>query len=432
MKRRWCTPTAVCALLVALAVRSPAATVTWWHVWGEARNPLVEHMITNFEKENPRTKVEHLVIPQAGMYEKYLQAIAGGSPPDVIMISRTMMPSFAEQGALLPLDNLAARDNLVLEDIFYPGEVAISRFLGKTWALPGATAGGHSVLWWDKDLLDLGGLDSSKGPVTWREYRAFGKKLTVETSDGRIRRLGALPDGPGFPQWLYTNGGRLLSDDGRRVACNSAEGVETLEWLQGWVNEIGGYNRITDWSSTYVPGRPRYEKWWAGSLAMVIDGVWLFFQNSEQAPHVDYGVGLMPYNDTNSQAESANILDGTYGWSYAIPTGAKNTEGAWMWIKYITYGDGNRSFFTSQMRPSAARRVNQDPLFRKDNPYWGIVGQVLAGGIPVTLTPKSSQVLSILNSSTASAIQGKQAARPALEDGARRAQAILDEWWSGQ
>ena len=45
--------------------------------------------------------------------------------------------------------------------------------------------------------------------------------------------------------------------------------------------------------------------------------VWMFYQFGIEAPHIEYGAGLVPYNGNNPEARSVNVVDGS--WGYGIP-----------------------------------------------------------------------------------------------------------------
>ena len=79
---------AVCAvtllLLGAASVAFAQTQITFWHVWDGARLPIIEQIVANFEAKNPGIKVQAELVSQQGLMEKYLTAIAGGAPPDVI------------------------------------------------------------------------------------------------------------------------------------------------------------------------------------------------------------------------------------------------------------------------------------------------------------------------------------------------------------
>jgi len=414
--------------LIIAGTVTASVTVSWWHVWDGSRIPLVEHMIEDFEAKHPGIKVESIVISQGGMNERYLQAIAGGAPPDVIMINAQGLKSLADKGALIPLDNLITRDpeGLVPEDIFYPAEVNLHRWEGKQFGLPGATAGVRSLLWCNADMFADAGLPAQP-PVTWQELAGCAEKLHEVDSDGTVTRIGFVPFWRGFLDWLYSNNGRFLTDDGKKLIFESPEGVEALTWIVDYVEKFGGFNVL----QSALSGGGIRAAFYNGQLAIYWDGVWMFYQLKTEAPHIDYFVSRFPYNAANPDARPVEPVGAAFGWSYAIPKGAKHVEEAWEWIKYITYKEGNRYFFTQQSRSSPARATNSDPSFAT-NPYWLLVGAILSEGVVVPVLPISSQLYGELNSRVEKTLRGELSPKVALAEARRVGQAILDEFWSAR
>ncbi len=59
-------------------------TITFWDDnGGPARTPVWQHIIAEFQKANPKIKVQYVGIPIAQVQQKYDTAIAGGGLPDV-------------------------------------------------------------------------------------------------------------------------------------------------------------------------------------------------------------------------------------------------------------------------------------------------------------------------------------------------------------
>ncbi len=404
-------------------------TVTFWNVWGGARIPLMKEIIDDFEAKHPNIKIDSIVIPQDGMNQKYLTAIAGGDPPDVIMLNRNQIALFGENKALIPLDKYARRDGLKLENIFYEAELKISKWKGQTLVLPNATGSGWSILFWNKKMFKDSGLDPNRAPRTWQEYTEYARKLTVKKGNV-LDRLGGTPTTTRFAQWLLTNNGKLLTADGKKALFGTKEGLDTLKWLLSFADNVaGGYDNII--SILEAGGRQfgyGITSFYNELLAMHVDGVWMFYQFTQEAPQIEYGAGLVPYNGNNPKARSVNIVDGS--WSYGIPRGAKHPDEAWEWIKYSCAGEGSLKFFKGQYRPSPVKAYAEDPWFAQNNPYWDIVVQTLNNGVMSPITPVNPQIETILSEMVEKVLWHKQSPDSALKDAVKASQKLLDEYYS--
>jgi multiple sugar transport system substrate-binding protein len=175
-------------------------TINYWHVWAAAALPPVEQQVADFEALHPNIKVNQTSISQTGMAEKYLSAIAGGDPPDIIMIHGARdFPAFAENGALMALDDLLKQDNIDPSKIWFPAEYDTYVWNGKTYALPYATGTGFFLLFWNKGMFEAAGLDPETPPKTWSELEEFTEKLTVKNASGEFEQIGFDPAVGGAP-----------------------------------------------------------------------------------------------------------------------------------------------------------------------------------------------------------------------------------------
>lgn len=423
---------AVCAvtllLLGAASVAFAQTQITFWHVWDGARLPIIEQIVANFEAKNPGIKVQAELVSQQGLMEKYLTAIAGGAPPDVIQVNASFFRAFAERGALMPLDPYMEQEGFDPYAAFYASEYEAFVSDGTTFGLPLDVSGSY-LYFWDKDQFAEAGLDPEQPPRTWTELEEFAKKLTVQNPDGSFERLGFHPaavSNTPFLVWLYLNGGQMYSEDVSEVRFNEPEGIETMEWIIGFADRLyGGYNNILPYlgdatdNGWHVTGL-----FYTGQVASHISGVWHFAQLAANAPDKNYGVAVLPHNGDNPDAKLRQPVFG--GWSYAIPAGAKNPEAAWKFIKYATAEEGSLDFFLAQQRPSASPVVNADPRFARDNPHWDVVLETLANREFIPILSIQPQILRVVKEMTELAIRARMSPSEAVNWGAQEIQALLD------
>jgi len=406
-----------------------SGTVKFWHVWGGDRQPIIEKMNADFQSTAPSIKVEHTVLSQQGLQEKYLTAIAGGDPPDVLMLNTRDLPNFAGRGALRGVDDLIARDKLDVAGTFYPGELGASKFRDKLYGLPLSAGGASYLVFWNKAHFKEAGLDPEKGPTNWTEFADMSKKLTKGAS-GNFDRIGSLywiSDNNLYRQWAYSNAGSLYSPDGLKVTYDAKENLDALQWMVSNLNDqFGGYEKIRSFATQPGPGGSEgNQSFFQGKLSMHLNGVWHFLQLSKEAPQLDYGVGLFPANDKNPNAKQVQIVDGI--WNYVIPKGAKNADGAWELIKYACAGQGQADFFKAQGRPSVVPKYNDDPEYSKANPFWPVIQQALKITVAVPVTQVFPEDMKILAQYTEEALVGKRSPEDALKQATAEAQKVHDE-----
>ncbi len=405
-------------------------TITFWHHWGGNRVPLMEEQVRRFEEQNPNVKVEMTLQPWENRLQKILTGVAGGVPPSVTMLGRQDVPAFVVQDALQPLDEWMSRDGITNDD-FYSSEIAGAAYDGQTWILPMPTGGALDIEWYNKDWFAEAGLDADNPPNTWAELEEAAKALTV-IEDGKLQRAGIDVTRAGnvpFLTWLNANGGEWVSEDLKTIQFNSPEGLETLQWIVDFTNNINGgieevrefYSQTGEWENG--PFYTDYE-------GMQINGSWEFFKIQEYAPDMTLGVTAIPYGPSGDDSTRGSAYG---GWGYVVPKGVEGAEAeaAWELVKFLTTSsDGACWFLQQQQRPSPQIACNEDPASGAENPHWNDFLAIMAKDKVVRITPVQPQIEEVLNQMMEEALFGLQTPAEALEWGATEAQQLLDDYWA--
>ncbi|MEZ4560448.1 MAG: ABC transporter substrate-binding protein [Caldilineaceae bacterium] len=407
-------------------------TLVFWHHWGGNRVPLMEEQIRRFEEKYPWITVEMTLQPWENRLQKILTSVAAGEPPDVTMLGRQDLPAFVEQGALMPIDDLMSAAGITA-DMFYEAEINGAIYNGQTYLLPLPTGGGISILWYNKDMFAEVGLDPESPPQTWAELEEAAKALTI-MENGELQRVGINPRlnglhaGISFLGWLHNNGGQWISDDMRTITWNSPEGLEALQWVVDFTNNINGgveevdafYSQTGEWENG-----PFY----TGYEAMQTNNAELF-KILEFAPDMDFDIAPIPYGPQGDPAKRGFVYG---GWGYVIPEGVEHVEEAWLLLEFLTADmDGGCWFLQEQQRPSPWIECNEQPESSADNPYWDGFLEVLGTDQVIPVSPVQPAIEEIVIQMQEEALFGVQTPEEALAWGAAEAQAVLDEFWAGK
>lgn len=431
------------ALLISMLVPSGAVAqdeeivIEFWNWWGVQREPLMNEIIADFNQDHPNVTIKNLVQGWDRRAEMVLTAMAGGDPPEVMMASRAELVRFAAEGLIVPITQYVEEAGIDL-DAYYPSEIATMWWDGELYSLPMPTAGGETSLYvYNKTMFEEAGLDPENPPTTWQELWEVSAVLNKRADDGSIELM-AIDIGTGgvsFLAWLYTNNGKLYSDDLRTVTINSPEGVETLQWMIDYIDEFyGGIENHADFlalSSGESGEFPFFQR----RQAMWLNNVSVFGHIATFAPDMDYGVALRPHNGDNPDAESHGIAPVSFGWGYVIPKGLDPAveRAAFEWVKQITYEierTGACWFMQQQARPSPLKECNEDPIFYEINPAWDNVKRALESDVALPVVPPQSRILEIITQYVDLALYGEMSPQEALDAAAEEAQAVLDEYWA--
>lgn len=433
---------AACAPAVAPAPGSGAAapaqsevTIRFWNVWGAAREELMNQIIARFEEENPGIKVQNLVQPFERREENLFTALASGDPPEVLMASRAEILRFANDGLITSIDDYVTANNLDLSR-FYDSEIGNFYWKDKLYSMPMPTGGGvTSLTLVNYDMLRAAGHEDQV-PATWAELEEMSRAFT-ELDDKGIVKIGATVGtmASDFFGWLYCNSGAIYNDDLTRVDFANEQGVQTLEWMVNFTNEInGGVQNVIDFFAG--PGEATEAQPWYNDAQLInFPNVSIFFHMQTYKPEMQWDMGLRPYNADNPAAKSQGLSGEAFAWGYVVPnvvTDARR-EAALKWLQKITYDeDGGGWFMMQQGRPSPIKAVNEDPSFYEVNPHWDKVLKSLESDVSVQILPVHAQVRDIVTQGVQAAMFGDASPAEALARAAEQAQAVVDSYWSQQ
>jgi len=328
--------------------------------WGLSLGPDTkgqDAVIREFERRNPDLKVKLLSMGAGRMDpQKLMTSIVGNVAPDIIYQDRFTISDWASRGAFRSLDDLITRDSKTdplcpTEKQYYPAPWQEASYQGKVYAIP--TSSDNRILYWNKkifreeaDNLKKAGLDPERPPRTWSELLAYSKVLTKFDKSGKLVRAGFLPNFGN--SWLYMyafqNNASFMSPDGRKCTMNTPEAREALEYIIKGYDIVGGYEMAKNFESGFQGNEN--DCFIVGQVVMKIDGDWILNTLARYAPDLEFNGSPPPVPDDryNHKGRFANEKETFVTWmggfSLAVPKGAKNVEGGWRLIKFMTSTEG--------------------------------------------------------------------------------------------
>ena len=151
--------------------KDASGPLTVW-VMGDSSKNFVK-LIAPFVKSTGQ-KVDVVAIPWDSIDQKLTTSVASGSGPDVVEIGLSKLRTFADAGALLPLDGkLASYPNLASSKFADGVGGAATAVGGKIVSVPWVSD--TRVLFYRTDILAASGID--KPPATWDQLRADAKTM---------------------------------------------------------------------------------------------------------------------------------------------------------------------------------------------------------------------------------------------------------------
>jgi len=279
--------------------------------------------VQQFQEANPDIEIQVEVTPYIQYRDKLLTATRGGTPPDIAQLDQIWVSEFAAADAIIPLDDYIAKSSVIKPEIFFPGAWASNVYKGSVWGIPNNNDVWQE-LYYNRTLFEQAGLDPDKPPTTWEELSEMGAKLTRAPDVYGLALYGVKNEviSVVIDSWIYSNGGKIVSDDGKSAAIDSPEAIEAIK-------------HYVSLQPIAPPGTPtRNEEdavglFVAGKVAMGLFGSWQQDSFKNRAPDMQWDLAMTP-------APAGKQFHGTLGgWNSAIFKGSKSVEAAWKYIEFL-------------------------------------------------------------------------------------------------
>jgi sn-glycerol 3-phosphate transport system substrate-binding protein len=176
-------------------------TIEFWSNHPGNSKPVEQQIIKAFEAANSGLKVK--LVDAGKNYEEVAQkfnaSLAGGSLPDVVVVSDVTWFNFALNKQLSPLDELLATAKLDTSD-YVDALYNDYNLDDKHYALPFSRS--TPLFYYNKDLWKAAGLED-RGPKDWDEFLTWAPKLKAAAGSDKI--VMELPDGSNYLDWVFQN-----------------------------------------------------------------------------------------------------------------------------------------------------------------------------------------------------------------------------------
>jgi sn-glycerol 3-phosphate transport system substrate-binding protein len=288
-------------------------------------------------------------------YQKIQTAVVAGSPPDAAMMELMQIPEFADAGILAPLDDFAKQRDFNFADVA-PALLGNSYWKGKLYAIPWQRS--TTMMYYNVDAFRDAGLPEFSPPATWDEFRRIAPRLVQKQGDQVMRYA---MEGNFNHDWLYEGlvysfGGRVVSEDGRRAMFNQAPGVTALTLLR----DLSKRDRVM-----YV--NPNFsgiiENFIAGRSAMIVHSSFAIALITNRA-RFRWSVAPIPAGPSGSVHNAG-------GGNFVIfaKTSPERQRAAWEFVKWMT-APANTAFYSMRsgyipVRTSAMEDAQLKTYFRQ-------------------------------------------------------------------
>ncbi len=306
-----------------------SGTVSFWHFFSDREATVIQSVVDDFEKKNPKVKVQ----VHAGQDDEKLQkAIATGSKVDVgLSYSTDIVGNFCSNGAFRNLNKVIERDGVDMSQ-FSPTVKSYTEFKGTRCAMP--MLADVYGLYYNKGLFTAAGFTAP--PKTLSELETMADKLTTYNADGSIKTLGFNPTMGWYENaaahYGPSAGAEWLKSDGTSAISSSPGWTELMTWQKAYVDKIG-WDKLNTFTSGLGQEFSADNAFQKGKVAMNMDGEYRTAFIADQAKNLDYGTAPFPTADAHTDLYGGGYMTGNI---IGISKGSKSPELAWALLKYLT------------------------------------------------------------------------------------------------
>jgi multiple sugar transport system substrate-binding protein len=303
--------------------------------WDPMEGTVTEAAILAYQEQTGNT-IEIIPTPGTGTdYEtKVRTMLAGGTVPDIIRTNDDFVRFYSSKQQFTDLQPLIERDGINPDDFYQPVWDFAAQPDGKYTAV--SLGNQPRLIYYNVDMFNEAGIplppkDWSSEGWTWDDFIEIAKALTVEGE-----RWGALVyDDTGCEQTFAVNNGLaegIYSEDGTQFLLAEPQGVEAIQWLA----DLTLQHKVQ-------PERGLVTEANSGNNLFIQQKVGMIFRtmgtrNYFRRNGADFNWDVAPPPAKVDHKTEGSLI------CYAIPTAAKNPDGAWELLKFLNGAEGSKIF----------------------------------------------------------------------------------------
>ncbi len=228
---------------------------SYWGVPDGDATAVWEDGLEIFRQKYPSAKVKMITGIQKADYSEWLsEQLLAGTEPDVFLIPAQSLNTYADIGAILPLNELIAEDTNFSRDVYYPGAIATCQIDDVFYGLPLESV--PTLMFVNKTLLAEKHIPMPTASWTWQDFYAICQQVTTdEDGDGRPDNFGCY--GYTWQQAALDNGVMLFSDNGRKGHFEGQQLEESINFIMQLQGLNQGYTPTAkDFDLGHIAFRP--------------------------------------------------------------------------------------------------------------------------------------------------------------------------------
>ena len=358
----WAGPALALVLAVGLTLPATAQAPVQlrfmsWYFGEDPAGPALKALFAEFEKKNPNIKIVAETVTSAERVPKFTAAMEAGRGPDIYMDTPPNAPNLIARGYCANLEPLMKAEKEDIKARFTKGDLeSFTDDKGDHYFLPYST--GPMGLIYNAKAFQDAGLDPNRPPQTWEELLDYSKKLTKGDRYG-IGLFGKGDNSSVWRLWYWwmSNGGSVLTPDGKRSAINSPEFIEAVDF---WA-DLYRKHKVAPPSVPTNSFGENNQLLAQGVVAMVESGVWQFGVTEKINPAIKGQLRAAPMPTRKVKVAVGGGTD-----SLCITKSSTHLKEAWELLKFLSDEQSGVTVWKIHGKFPANVRAMQRPELKSD------------------------------------------------------------------
>jgi ABC-type glycerol-3-phosphate transport system substrate-binding protein len=301
--------------------------------------------VAEFQKQNPDITIKSVSVgQQCDNPPDFTARLTGGTMTDVFYGYMTDLQQVLDSGQATDITSYVNKDSIATWDSVDPALKAVFTDDGKLYAVP--TKNYSMGLLYNKTLFAKAGLDVNNPPKTWAEVRTAAKKIAAlgggvaGYSDYSAGNTG----GWHFTAEMYSQGGAILSADGKKADFNNAQGKQVLQNIKDmrYGDNSMGSRQLLQWGDLLTNAG-------AGKVGMFVGApdATTAIVTQFQGKYQDWAMAPLPGQD----GPAKGTLGGGEGYFFKKGLTDDQIKAGLKWIAYEKLTPGKGQFDYARAKP---------------------------------------------------------------------------------
>jgi multiple sugar transport system substrate-binding protein len=304
---------------------------------------------------------------------------AKSSECDVLGIDPIWMAEYVSHGWVYDLTKVVDKR----KDDFIPSTVESAKYNGKYWAIPFNTNAGF--LYYRSDQV-------SQAPSTWEQVYSEAKQ------DNGLVYQSAQYEGltVNFLELLYSAGGKVLSDDGKKSAIDSKEAKDALTFM------ANGYKdgAVPKANLTYMEEESR-RAFEAGQATFMRNWPYAYALGLKSPIKGKFKITTLP----GFEGHKASGVIG--GYNLAVNAYSKHPEAALEFADFITQPEPEKIMASKASLPPTLSETYDDPTVKQAMPFASELRTAIEQAHPRPISPVYTPISEAIYKNVYAALAGR-------------------------